>query len=80
VIDNVGKNGRKTVVKEIGHIHFTALALLNLTSNNIDSIEGLARVQMVHIKVLELGANVGHIGSNNITSVGVIRKAAWPIL
>jgi hypothetical protein len=41
-----------TVVKEIAHIHFTALTSLDLGSNKIESIECLARVQMAHLQVL----------------------------
>ena len=43
------------MVKEIAHIHFTALTYLQLSDNSIESIEGLARVQMAHIKVVVLG-------------------------
>ena len=38
------------MVKEIAHIHFTALTTLHLGGNNIESTEGLARVQMAHIE------------------------------
>ena len=79
-MDNVGYNGRATLVKEIAHLHFTALTLLSLTGNRIESVEGLVRVQMSHIECVNLGTYTDNIGDNNITSVGVIRKAAWPRL
>ena len=47
-MDNVDGN-HKTMVKEIAHIHFTALINLHLCGNRIESVEGLARVQMAHI-------------------------------
>ena len=68
------------MVKEIAHIHFTALTLLQLGGNRIESVEGLTRVHMAHIKDLLLCKYSDNIDSNKITSVGVIRKAAWPSL
>ena len=77
---NVDGNQRATLVKEIAHIHFTALNNLWLIGNRIESVEGLARVHMAHIQYVFLGTYTDNIGNNNITSVGVIRKAAWPRL
>ena len=77
-MDNVDNNDRATIVKEIAHIHFTVLTSLYLGGNRIESIEGLARVHMAHIKVVGLCTCNDNIGNNNITSVGVMRKAAWP--
>ena len=68
------------MVKEIAHLHFTALTALGLGGNRIESIEGLARVQMVHIENVIICKYNDSIDNNNITSVGVIRKAAWPRL
>ena len=68
------------MVKEIAHIHFTALTHLYLGDNSIESIEGLTHVQMAHIQVVVLGTYTDNIGNNNITSVGVMRKVAWPRL
>ena len=62
------------------HIHFTALTKLQLGGNRIESIEGLSRVQMAHIKDVGLGTYTDNIADNNITSVGVMRKAAWSSL
>ena len=47
---NVDYNHRATLVKEIAHIHFTALTELYLGDNKIESVEGLARVHMAHIQ------------------------------
>ena len=77
---NVDYNHRATLVKEIAHIHFTALTYLFLGSNRIESVEGLARVHMAHIQYVDLGTYTDNIDYNYITSVGVIRKAAWPRL
>ena len=79
-MDNVGYNDRATLVKEIAHLHFTALTLLNLSGNGIESVEGLARVQMPHIEYVGLGKYTDNIDNNNITSVRVMRKAVWPHL
>jgi hypothetical protein len=79
-MDNVDKNNRAKIVEEIAHIHFTALTDLRLECNTIESIEGLARVQMAHIKYVGLSTSADNIDRNSITSVGVIRKAAWPSL
>ena len=77
---NVDRNHRATLVKEIAHVHFTALTTLWLGDNRIESVEGLARVHMAHIQSVKLGTYTDNIDGNNITSVGVIRKAAWPRL
>jgi hypothetical protein len=79
-MDNVDNNDRATIVEEIAHTHFTALTDLYLCGNRIESIEGLARVQMPQIKCVRLGTYTDNIDNNNITSVRVIRKAAWPSL
>ena len=79
-MNNVDGNDRATLVKEITHIHFTALTYLGLGGNRIESIEGLTRVQMPHIEIVGLGTYTDNIDNNNITSVGVIRKAEWPDL
>ena len=68
------------MVKEIAHIHFTTLTTLWLGGNRIKSVEGLARVHMAHIQFVKLGTYTDNIENNSITSVGVIRKAAWPRL
>ena len=52
MMNDLGYNSRATVVKEIAHIHFTALTELDLEQNLIQSIEGLACVDMPHIKKL----------------------------
>jgi hypothetical protein len=46
----VDHNNRATIVKEIAHIRFTALTRLQLGGNSIESVEGLAMVQMPHIE------------------------------
>ena len=79
-MDNIDANERVTILKEIAHIHFTALTHLYLGGNRIESVEGLAGVQIVHIEVMSLCTYNDNIGNNNITSVGVIRKAVWPHL
>jgi hypothetical protein len=79
-MDNLDNNQRATLVKEIAHIHFTALTDLYLGDNRIESVEGLARVQMPHIELVNLSTYTDNIENNNITSVRVIRKAAWPHL
>ena len=70
VIDNAGNNNRPTLVKEIAQIHFTTLVSLNLAGNKIESIEGLAGVQIAQIKKLYLCKFDDSIGDNSITSVG----------
>ena len=80
VMHDVDDNQRPTVVKDIAHIYFTALLILNLGGNWIESIEGLARVQMPYIQRLRLCAYGDNTGDNKISSVGVMKKAAWPTL
>jgi hypothetical protein len=79
-MDNLDNNERATLMREIAHIHFTALTFLHLGDNRIESIEGLARVQMAHIKYVNLCTYTDNTEKNSITSVRVIRKAAWPLL
>ena len=79
-MENAEFNLRATIVEEIAHIHFNTLTCLSLGGNKIDSIEGLYRVEMPHICILHLCRYGDDIGDNNITSVGVIRKAIWPAL
>jgi hypothetical protein len=40
---------KATVLKDISDINFTALTYLRLDDNQIESIEGLPRVQIPHI-------------------------------
>ena len=68
------------MVKEMAHIHFALLTHLQLNGNTIESVEGLARVHMAHIKLVRLCTYSDNTASSSITSVGVIRKAAWPRL
>jgi hypothetical protein len=77
-MDDVEYNFRSTLVQEIAHIDFTALTVLELGGNEIESVEGLARVHMPHIGIVGLSTYSDNIANNNITSVGVMRKAAWP--
>jgi uncharacterized ferritin-like protein (DUF455 family) len=49
VIRHVGNNPKVALIKGIAHINFTALNALDL-SDNYESIEGLLRVSMPHIK------------------------------
>jgi hypothetical protein len=79
-MNNVVYNQKATIVKEITHIHFTALVGLYLGGNRIESVEGLSRVKMPHIEWVGLGTYTDNIDSNSITLVRVIRKAAWPSL
>jgi hypothetical protein len=79
-MDNADNNHRATIVQEITHIHFSVLTEVQLAGNRIKSVEGLVRVHMAHIKYVFLSKSIDNIGSNNITSVGVIRKAGWPDL
>ena len=53
-MDYADHNNRATIVKEIDHIHFTSLTYLQLSTNNIESIEGLPSVRMPQIKALNL--------------------------
>jgi hypothetical protein len=78
MVNDLGYNSRATVVKEISHIHFTALTELDLEQNLIKSIEGLVCVDMPHIKKLLFSNCFDSIDDNRITSVRVIRKAHWP--
>jgi hypothetical protein len=75
-MDNVDNNNRTTLVKEIAHIHFTALTELYLGGNRIGFVEGLARVHMPLIEAVGLSTYSDSINYNNITSVGVMQKAA----
>jgi hypothetical protein len=73
-------NHRLTAIQEISHINFTALTMLNLTGNNLQSIEGLPNLHIPHIQLLFLCTHTDNIDNNNITSVRVMRKTAWPAL
>ena len=53
-MNNIEYNERSTVLKDIVHINFTNLTYLQLGGNQIESIEGLPRVQMPHIQHLFL--------------------------
>ena len=80
IIDEAECNGRVAVVRDIAHMNFPLLTVLHLDRNQIESIEGLPYVYMPQIKSLLLGRYGGNIGGNNITSVRVVRLAAWPAL
>jgi hypothetical protein len=52
--DNVDENQRPTIVKELEHIHLLSLNVLFLWGNQIQSIEGLARLHMPFVEELNL--------------------------
>jgi hypothetical protein len=79
-MDDVEYNYRVTIIKDISHIHFLSLTILNLKGNQLESIEGIACISMAHLEQLYLGIYTNSIGRNHITSVGTIRKAVWPAL
>ena len=45
----------KTAVKEIAEIRLSCLSQLFLSSNKIESIEGLSRVWMPYVNIIALG-------------------------
>ena len=79
-LDDVDDNHRVAIIKEIAHVRFPALTYLSLCSNHIESVERLCRVPMPRIQKLVLSTYADTIDLNSITSVGTIRKAAWPAL
>jgi hypothetical protein len=38
------------LLKDISHIHFSAMVVIEMQSNNIESIEGVARIRMPLLK------------------------------
>jgi hypothetical protein len=65
-MDDVDDNHRAIVVKEIAHINFTHLTWMILS-----------RVEMPNLLKLNLCLYDDDVGNNQITSMGVIRKAVW---
>lgn len=57
-ITNLENNQRPTLILEIEHIHFGNLIYLGMWKNNIQSVEGLVRVDMPHIQKLVFGADL----------------------
>ena len=76
---NVDQN-HSPVLKAIRHIYFTALTMLDLEGNLLESIEGLSRMHLPLIQYLDLRYTLYVVGDNRIISVKDIRKAAWPSL
>ena len=50
VMHDIGFQSRTTMMKEIAHVRFTALTFLLLSGNNIQSIEELPCLDMVHLR------------------------------
>ena len=53
-----GNNRHPTILKEIRHIQFASLKLLNLGNNRIASIEGIESLMMPQLEELYLCKNV----------------------
>lgn len=68
------------MVKEIAHIQFYTLTILNLWGNQIKSIEVLPSTHMPLLEQLYLCTFFDEEDDNMITSVRVMRKAIWPAL
>jgi hypothetical protein len=52
---NIASNRRATLVRELAHVHFPALTVLNLLGNCIQSIEELVRIDMPRLEKISLG-------------------------
>ena len=61
------------MAQQIRDIRFNHLQRLDISRNQIESIEGLNRIWMPHLQKID-------IGKNSITRVRVIRKLNCPLL
>jgi hypothetical protein len=55
VLDEIENNSRASLLKELSHIRFTSLIYLGIWRNQIESLEGIARVDMPHMEDLQAG-------------------------
>ena len=58
VKDNADDNKSTKLVKEIAHIRFSALTVLNFEGNGVNSIEALSSAAMPHMRRLNLGTRL----------------------
>ena len=49
-LHNIGTGANPEIIKDISTIKFNELLALNLSQNNIESIEGLCRLEMPTLK------------------------------
>ena len=55
VLDEIENNSRASLLKELSHIHFPNLIYLGIWRNQIESLEGIIRVDMPNMEDLQLG-------------------------
>jgi hypothetical protein len=61
-------------------IGFPTLRILHLGTNEIQTAEGIERIEMKNLYYINLGTAISYTGNNNIVSFRCIRKAYWPNL
>lgn len=67
-------------MKEISHINFTKIKMLDVSFNNIDSIEGLNRIHLPTIEVLHLSKFLFNSDNNEIAFFQELKKVQFPKL
>ena len=68
------------MIKDISEVKFPYLYEISLSGNNIESIEGLSRIDMPLISQVYLSKNRLEKGNNEISQMTNVRKAPWPNL
>ena len=63
--------------KSIKDVSFPCLEVLFLRNNNIESIEGLNRIYMPHLKTLIICKPTNIKAENRINTVTDLKKANW---
>ena len=69
----VDNNGEPRIIIQISHIKFPSLTMIRFYKNDIESIEGLNKVEMPVIKDFSLS-------TNRICWVTDLKKINWPLL
>ena len=70
-------NDHPTIIQEIKNVDFPNLKVIYLTSNQIESLEGLNRIHIPLLMKLNLSKYGKYEGQNFISSIAEFKKVNW---
>ena len=73
-------NHNNRLIKQIAHIAFPNIKVLNLQGNSIESVEGLAGMELRVMGTIYLCKSESILVDNCICSTSALPKMSWPSL
>ena len=73
-------NDNKKLIKQIAHISFPTIKVLNLQGNSIESIEALSRMDLKLMETIYLCKSDSILVDNCIYSTSLLPKMSWSSL